>query len=91
MARTHSLAAGLESVCPALGGRSHGPPEAPTILAGGQLQSGGHGWGGGGQCQAGEGPGLQLGSWVTGLGCSQPTVRALLRAGQRGVCADVCV
>ena len=85
MAGTHGLAARLASVCRALGGRSHGSPEAPTILAGGQLWSGGHGWGGRGQCQAGEGPGLQLGSQVTRQGCSQPTVGALLRAGQRGV------
>lgn len=62
MAGTHGLAAGLASVCRALGGWSHGSTEAPTILAGGQLWSGGHGWGDGGQCQAGEGPGLQLGS-----------------------------
>lgn len=39
----------------------------------------------------GWGPGLQLGSWVTRPRSSQPTVRALLRAGQRGVRADVCV
>lgn len=46
---------------------------------------------GGGQCQAGEGPGLQLGSPVTRRGCSQPTVGALLRAGRGCACeATAC-